>query len=145
VGRYSAYGAGVGMGAFLHLGPSLCVAAVLRDFTTTPVVWNTDTTDRIRPSALAGLAWIRPVGGGTMTALAAVRTGGHATAADDTAPLMAGMEFAYHQIALRTGVEEGRQSLGVGLKPHSRLQIDWAYAQHDDLPSTQQVSAVFAF
>jgi hypothetical protein len=59
--------------------------------------------------------------------------------------LLAGVEYSYRYVAVRAGMEEGRQSLGIGLRVHPRLQLDLAYAQHDELESIQQVSAGFRF
>jgi hypothetical protein len=145
VGPYSAYGAGLDLGVFLRLHRCVSVAAVLRDVTTTPIHWDTETTDRIQPSLVAGLAFTRSLAGGRMTALAAARGGGDAASADDASPLLVGLEYSYRHVALRAGLEEGRQSLGIGLRLHARLQLDLAYAQHDDLDSIQQVSAGFQF
>jgi len=145
IASYSAYGAGIDLGLSVRLHPALVVGAVVRDLTTTPIVWSTDTTDRIEPSLVAGFAVSRAVAGGELTALLASRTGGDAAAADHAAPVLAGLEFAYRQLAARAGLEEGRLSLGLGVRPHARLQLDVAYAQHDDLDATQQLSAGFRF
>ena len=145
VGPYSAYGGGLDLGALLRLHTTLTVGLVVRDVTTTPVHWDTDTADRIQPSLLAGMALARGLGPGRGTLLAAVRAGGDAAAADNASMLLAGVEYSYRYVAVRAGLEEGRQSLGIGLRVHPRLQLDLAYAQHDELESIQQVSAGFRF
>ena len=48
-------------------------------------------------------------------------------------------------LALRAGIEEGRQSLGLGLNPLDNLNFDLAYLQHDELAATYQFSAGFRF
>jgi uncharacterized protein UPF0164 len=145
VGSYSAYGFGLDLGLRLRLHRAISVAAVVRDATSTPIVWNTNTTDSIHPSLLLGVACTAPLAAGQLTALIASRSGGNASDAGDQQPLSAGLEFAYAQIALRAGLDEGRQSFGVGLQPHARIQLDLAYAQHDELESIQQFSAAFRF
>jgi len=145
IASYSAHGLGADLGLLVHLHPAVTVGMVVRDLTTTPVVWSTDTTDRIRPSLLGGAAVARPLGSGRLTALLAARTGGDAAPADDATPVQVGLEYAYRQVAARAGLEEGRLSVGLGLCPHARLRLDLAYAQHDDLEATQQVSASFRF
>jgi len=143
VGDFSAHGIGVDLGVRYLVAPGFSLAAVLRDATTTPIAWNTDTTDRIRPSLLAGVAYTAKLAGGRATALFASRTGGDAADLADTRPLNAGLEYQYRSLALRTGLEEGRQTFGIGLQPHPTLELDLAYMQHDELESTYQLSIGF--
>jgi hypothetical protein len=145
VGRYSARGLGLDLGMYCRLHRALSLAVVVRDVTATPISWDTDSTDRIKPSVLAGLSLRSALAGGQVTALLASRGGGNATDAGDQVPVNAGIEYTYRQVALRVGMDEGRQSFGVGLRPHARIQLDLAYAQHDDLESIQQLSAALQF
>ena len=145
VGSHSAHGLGLDLGTRYHLGAGISLAAVLRDATTTPIVWDTETTDRIQPSILFGVAYTTCLANGQLTALFASRTGGDAAAANDTRPLDAGFEYWYRYLAVRAGLEEGRQAFGIGLRPHTRLDLDLAYMQHDELESTYQLSAGFHF
>ena len=61
---------------------ALNLAASIRDLTTTPIIWDTardtDTTDRIQPSVLLGLAYTHSLAGGRITAGIASRAGGNA-------------------------------------------------------------------
>jgi hypothetical protein len=145
VGSFSAYGFGLDLGLRYRLTSGLSLAANLRDVTTTPVVWDTDTTDRIQPSVLVGIAYTTALVGGTATALVASRAGGEASGADDTQPLNAGIEYWHRGLALRAGLEETRQAFGIGLRPHRRISLDLAYLQHDELETTYQFSATFHF
>jgi hypothetical protein len=145
IASINAYGFGLDLGARYQLSPGIALAANLRDFTTTPIVWNTDSTDRIQPSLLLGLAYALPLAGGQATAVLAARTGGDANDAADNAPLNAGLEYQHHYLVLRAGLEEGRQSFGLGLKPHRRLDLDLAYLQHNELETTYQLSAGIRF
>ena len=90
-----------------------------------------------------GVAYAIPIAGGQTTALLATRSGGDTATAD--VPLNAGLEYRHHYIALRAGLEEGRQSFGLGLTPHRSLDLDLAYLQHDALEATYQLSAGFRF
>ena len=92
-----------------------------------------------------GVAYAIPIAGGQTTALLATRSGGDASATTDDVPLNAGIEYRHRYIALRAGLEEGRQSLGLGLKPHRNLDLDLAYLQHDALEATYQLSVGFRF
>ncbi len=145
VATFSAYGMGLDLGMHYQLRPGIRLAANLRDITTTPIFWDTDTTDRIQPSLLVGAAYEHPLAGGHATFVFASRAGGHAEDAGDASPLNAGIEYRYRTLALRGGLEEGRQALGIGLQPHQRVALDVAYLQHDQLESTYQFSANFSF
>ena len=62
-----------------------------------------------------------------------------------TAPVHAGIEYDAGRLALRAGLEELRQTFGVGLRVSRRLQVDLAYLQHDDLEGTYLLSADVRF
>ena len=143
VASISAYGFGLDLSARYQLSHQIALAVNVRDAATTPIVWNTDSTDRIQPSLLLGVAYAMSVAGGQTTALLSTRSGGNTAPAD--VPLNAGLEYRHHYIALRAGLEEGRQSFGLGLTPHRNLDLDLAYLQHDALEATYQLSASFRF
>lgn len=145
VASINAYGFGLDLGVRYQLSHQITLAANMRDATTTPIVWNTDSTDRIQPSLLLGVAYAIPIAEGQTTALLATRSGGDASTATDDVPLNAGLEYRHRYIALRAGLEEGRQSFGLGLTPHRNLDLDLAYLQHDALEATYQLSASFRF
>ncbi len=145
VASINAYGFGLDLGVRYQLSHQIALAANVRDITTTPIVWNTDSTDRIQPSLLLGVAYAIPIAEGQTTALLSTRSGGDASAATDDVPLNAGLEYRHRYIALRAGLEEGRQSFGLGLTPHHSLDLDLAYLQHDALEATYQLSASFRF
>ena len=145
VASINAYGFGLDLGMRYQLSHQVALAANVRDATTTPIVWNTDSTDRIQPSLLLGVAYAIPIAEGQTTALLATRSGGDASTTTDDVPLNAGLEYRHRYIALRAGLEEGRQSFGLGLTPHRNLDLDLAYLQHDALEATYQLSASFRF
>ena len=143
VASIAAYGFGLDLSARYQLSPLIALAANVRDATTTPIFWNTNSTDRIQPSLLLGVAYAVSIAGGQTTALLSARSGGDTATAD--VPLNAGLEYRHPYIALRAGLEEGRQSFGLGLTPHRNLDLDLAYLQHDALEATYQLSASFRF
>lgn len=145
VASINAYGFGLDLGVRYQLSHQIALAANVRDATTTPIVWNTDSSDRIQPSLLLGVAYAIPIAEGQTTALLATRSGGDASTATDDVPLNAGLEYRHRYIALRAGLEEGRQAFGLGLTPHRNLDLDLAYLQHDALEATYQLSASFRF
>ncbi|MEW6753483.1 MAG: hypothetical protein AB1505_21240 [Candidatus Latescibacterota bacterium] len=145
VASHTAYGAGLDLGVRYGLHPTVSLALVLRDVTGTPVAWDTQTTDWIRPSLLLGAAYSVDLGGGQATALLASRNGGDAGEGGDARPLNAGVEYSRRYVAVRGGWEEGRPAFGLGLQPRGGLELDVAYMQHDDLESTYQLSAGYRF
>ena len=145
VGPFSAYGAGLDLGLRYTLAPGFTLAATVRDLSTTPIVWDTNTTDRINPSMLLGLAYSRSLAGGKLSATLASRNGGDASDAADQAPLNTGIEYSVGRLDLRAGLEESRTALGLGLRVRRGLDIDVAYLQHDELEATYLLSAGFRF
>ena len=141
VGSFSARGIGVDLALRFRLASALTLAVNIRDLTSTPIFWDTDTTDRIHPSALLGLAYSHAVAGGRATLAVASRAGGDAADESGATPLNAGLEYWYRSVALRAGFEDARQALGVGLRPHERVELDLAYLQHDELEATYRISA----
>lgn len=145
VGSFRAYGFGLDLGLRYYPIPGFCLAAVLRDAVTTPIRWDTQTTDQIYPSLLLGLAYALPLGSGRVAALLATRTGGDAADAADRLPLNAGLEYQYRFLAVRLGLDEQQPAFGLGVRPHPRLELDLAYLQHDELEGTYYLSAAFHF
>jgi hypothetical protein len=145
VGGFNAYGLGLDLAFRYDLAGGVKLALNLRDATTTPVFWNTDENDSIRPSIVSGLAYARPLGPGTATASFGSRMGGEATDESGADPLNFGFEYDRGKIVLRAGLEEGRQAFGLGLVPHDRLDVDLAYLNHDELESTYQVSLGYRY
>lgn len=144
VADLTAYGGGLDLGLRYRPAPSLTLAANIRDVTTTPILWD-GTTDRIRPSILLGVAYGRALAGGTASVAIGSRSGGDAEDEAGTAPVHAGIEYDAGRLALRAGLEELRQTFGVGLRVSRRLQVDLAYLQHDDLEGTYLLSADVRF
>lgn len=144
VASLNAYGLGLDLGLTYELRPGLSLAANIRDITSTPIIWNTDADDRINPSILLGATYQVTVAGGRATVALASRAGG-GTDVDSGMPVHTGIEYNYRSIALRGGLEGDRQSLGLGLQPHQRITLDFAYLQHDQLESTYQFSANLSF
>lgn len=145
VADVTAYGLGLDVGLRYRLGGGLALAANLRDVTTTPVFWETDATDRIRPSVAFGVAFARRVAGGRAAVAMGSRAGGDAAPDGDGSPVNAGFEYRAGLLAVRAGLEEERLTYGLGLQLTRGLGVDVAYLQHDDLEGTYLVSADLGF
>ncbi len=142
VASFSAYGAGLDLGARFRLSPGVAIAAVLRDAPTSPISWSTGTSDPIRPSVLLAAAITRAVGQGRAN-LALGGTGG-GDASGGAAAMLAGVEYDLGRLALRTGLQEERQAFGIGIRAHDMLRLDLAYQRHD-LEATYIFSATTDF
>lgn len=145
VADFTAYGLGIDLGARYRVSEGVVVAANLRDATSTPVFWDTDTTDRIQPSLSMGVALSHQIAGGQASLALGSRAGGDARDDADAAPLNAGVEFRSGRLALRAGVDETRQTWGLGLQLARRVDVDVAYLQHDELEGTYLFSATVGF
>jgi hypothetical protein len=145
VADFTAYGLGLDLGARYRLAQGVTLAANLRDATTTPIFWDTDTTDRIRPSLALGVAFTSQMAGGQAVLAVGSRAGGNAEDDAGAAPLNAGIEYSTGRIALRAGFEEERQTYGLGLFLGDRMDLDVAYLQHDELEGTYLFSATVGF
>ena len=142
VASFSAYGAGLDLGARFRLSPGVAIAAVVRDATTSPISWSTGTSDRIRPSVLFAAAITRTVGRGRANLALGAAGGGDASGG--AAAMLAGMEYDLGKLALRAGLQEERQAFGIGIRAHDMLRLDLAYQQHD-LEATYVFSATTDF
>ncbi len=145
VADFTAYGVGVDLAARYRLAQGVTVAANLRDATTTPVFWDTDTTDRIQPSLSLGIAFARQLAGGQASFAVSSRAGGNAKDDSGATPVNAGFEYQAGRVAIRSGFEEERQTYGVGLRLGQRMTVDVAYLQHDALEGTYLLSATVGF
>lgn len=166
---HTAYGAGLDAGITYTVNNQLTLAAVARDFTTTIMVWDTDTSERISPSFV--------LGGQFTTALAPLhvltlavdvpfdfdgstleqRFGGDGPNGI-SGTINVGAEYWYHNtLALRTGMMGRNLTFGGGLR-HNRLGADYAavfnrffgtdaidFAGDADLDVTHRISGSYNF
>lgn len=142
VASFSAYGAGLDLGARFRLSPAVAIAAVLRDATTSPISWSTGASDRIRPSLLLGAGITRSIGRGEANLALGAAGGGDASS--EAVPMLVGAEYDLGKLALRAGLQEERQAFGIGIRAHDMLRLDLAYQQHD-LEATYVFSATTDF
>jgi hypothetical protein len=109
--------------------------------TATTIFWSTDTTDHPAPRC----SWVWPGPSAGRGRATAVLASGGRRGRIGAAPLEAGLDYGFKNIALRAGLEEERRAFGLGLQPHQRLTLDLAYLEHDGLDPTYRVSAGFRF
>jgi hypothetical protein len=145
VADFTAYGLGLDVGARYRLAQGVSLAANLRDATSSPIFWDTDTSDRIQPSLALGVAITRQMAGGQAALAVGSRAGGDAEDDSGAAPINAGLEYQTGRIALRAGYEEERQTYGLGLGLTRSIDLDIAYLQHNELEGTYLLSATVGF
>lgn len=149
-----AWGLGLDVGAIYALSPRLLVGVVLKDATSSPLVWDTEesTTETITPSLRLGFAFTTgaPLGEVTLSGDLNTLFEGRNSAAQfgsDTVSgdLYFGLEYRLGQrVALRLGNQEGDMTYGAGLNVRM-FQIDYAFIGHNDLDDTHRLSARIQF
>ncbi|HID11807.1 MAG TPA: hypothetical protein EYP17_10995 [Candidatus Latescibacteria bacterium] len=126
--RYSAWGVGLDLGVLYTRGrwrAGIC----LRDLSTTPVLWDSGTRDRIDPSAEAGVSYRGEAFKGRWTlALSWGRK------------CRGGVEYLHAgRVALRLGWDGTGLTAGAGVS-FQGLRADYAFLMHGALGGTHRVS-----
>jgi hypothetical protein len=147
-------GFGIDLG-LLYVGRSgFSLGAMLRDATTTRILWNTGTSEFIAPSLRLGATKTRGFRDRKhlVTAALDVQVGFSDERLSSQAHL-GGVTFEFHpgleywfdrRLALRTGFEAQNFTAGMGLRYH-KLGLDYAYLDHRDLDASHRVSGAYRF
>jgi len=145
ISTYQAQGIGLDLGSQFLLRPNVKIGFILRDATNTSIHWNTDATDKVKPSLILGGSYtIRPFGGKTIIATSTY-TGRSTNKNSKPFPFSASIEHTHNIMALRFSHEDDRQNIGIGLQPYPSIGMDMTYIQHEELDSTYQLSANISF
>ena len=143
VASFNAYGFGLDLGMRYQLSHQITLAANVRDITTTPIVWNTDSTDRIQPSLLLGVAYAIPIcRGPDHRPLSHSLRRRHC---DRRRPAQRRPRIPPPLYRPAGWVGGGPSVLWARAYSHRSLDLDLAYLQHDALEATYQLSAGFRF
>jgi len=141
--------------AALWVGPrGWSAGAILRDATTTQILWNTGTSEFVAPSLRVGAAKSRGFHGKrhVVTAALDVQVGFSDERLSSQAHL-GGVTFEFHpgveywldrKLALRAGMEARNFSAGAGVR-FWKLDVNYAYLDHRDLDSSHRVSLAYTF
>jgi hypothetical protein len=147
-------GFGADLGA-LWVGPrGWSAGALLRDATTTQILWNTGTSEFVAPSLRVGAAKSRAFRGRrhVVTAALDVQVGFSDERLSSQAHLGA-VTFEFHpgveywlerKLALRVGMEARNFSAGAGVRI-KKFGLDYAYLDHRDLDASHRVSGSYTF
>ncbi len=150
--RSNGFGADLGV---LWVGPGgWSVGAILRDATTTQILWNTGTSEFVAPSLRVGTAKSRSFRGRrhVVTGALDVQVGFSDEQLASQAHL-GGVTFEFHpgieywlerKLALRAGLEARNFSAGAGVRIR-KFGLDYAYLDHRDLDSSHRVSGSYTF
>ncbi|MBI4364323.1 MAG: PorV/PorQ family protein [Candidatus Latescibacteria bacterium] len=147
-------GFGIDLGA-LYVGRNgFSVGAMLRDATTTRILWNTGTGEFIAPSLRVGAAKTRAFRGHRHVLTGALdvqvgfsdeRLSSQAHLGGVTFEFHPGLEYWYdRRLALRAGFEAQNFTAGAGFR-YRMLGLDYAYLDHRDLDSSHRVSGSYRF
>ena len=147
-------GFGIDLG-LLYVGRNgFSVGAMLRDATTTRILWNTGTSEFIAPSLRLGAAKThgfrdrRHLLTGALdvqVGFSDERLSSQAHLGGVTFEFHPGLEYWYdRRLALRVGFEAQNFTAGAGLRYH-RLGLDYAYLDHRDLDASHRVSGSYRF
>jgi hypothetical protein len=150
VGDYSAWGLGFDIGMLYNPSGNLFLGANLNDVTSTILAWDTGRREIIVPALKLGASYpvILPFLGGYISPAVdlELRFEGRDYAAQVAAgPVSAdahfGGEYQFKDLlAVRVGSDAGKFAAGAGIRL-PKLQIDYAYVQHEDLHSSHRISA----
>ena len=155
VGDNSAWGFGFDLGAIWNAYNDLNIGVNFQDVTTTVIAWDTGTKELVSPTLKLGMAyplWIKWI---QSQLLIAADTDMHFEGRDFAADFSAGpvsndfrlgTELLLRQVvALRLGRSDiGSFSAGAGIRL-PKLDIDYAFMDHDDLGSTHRISLRLRF
>ncbi len=149
--RSNGFGLDLGL---LYVGRSVSMGAMLRDATTTRILWNTGTGEFIAPSLRLGAAKTRGFRDRrhVLTGALDVQVGFSDERLSSQAHLGAvtfefhpGLEYWYdRRLALRVGFEAQNFTAGAGLRYH-KLGLDYAFLDHRDLDASHRVSGSYSF
>ncbi|MDI6809560.1 MAG: PorV/PorQ family protein [Candidatus Eisenbacteria bacterium] len=155
IGDNSSFGAGLDFGAVYEPAAWVSFGLMAKDFTTTPITWDTGKREFISPTLRMGLQITRHVekANGAFTVSGDLLLGfeGTRTYSSEsplkrvTADGFVGGEFWFlRSIALRAGLEDGRPNAGAGFR-YRRFGVDYAFLSHEDLDASHRVSGSIRF
>ena len=138
----SSSGWGIDIGALYELFDGFRLGLNLQDVTGTKLKWDSATSheDVIPFSAKIGAAYT-----GQITSLRSIFTVSCSVDTKYDSEMHYGAEWwLLKTLALRIGLDEGRLSVGSGLRI-STFQVDYAFIGHDDLGNTHRISTSVQF
>jgi hypothetical protein len=147
-------GFGADLGA-LWVGPrGWSAGAILRDATTTQILWNTGTSEFVAPSLRVGGAKSTSFRGRRHVVTAALdvqvgfsdeRLASQAHVGGVTFDFHPGVEYWLERtLALRAGLEARNFAAGAGIRVR-KFGLDYAYLDHSDLDSSHRISGSYTF
>ena len=147
-------GFGIDLG-LLYVGRNgFSLGAMLRDATTTRILWNTGTGEFIAPSLRLGAAKSRGFKDRRHLVTAALdvqvgfsdeRLSSQAHLGGVTFEFHPGLEYWFERsLALRAGFEAQNFTAGAGLR-YRKFGLDYAYLDHRDLDASHRVSGAYRF
>jgi hypothetical protein len=150
----SSNGFGADVGALWVGSNGWSAGAILRDITTTQILWNTGTNESVSPTLRIGGAKSHAFKNRrhVITAAFDVQVGfngeelsSQASAGSVTFEFHPGLEYWLdRKLALRAGMDAANFAAGAGVRIH-KFGVDYAYLDHRDLDSSHRISASYTF
>ena len=158
LGKDTAFGYGIDLGATYRMTSALTLAGVFRDVTGTTVAWdvkssaeNHTTKDRIDPTLDVGASYSAPLPwfGGVCTVAASMLFLGDSYSEKGIDTMNLGAEYRFRDLVVfRGGSSAGHGSFGLGLTRLPLIassSLDYAFLSHSDLDSTHRVSMTIRY
>jgi hypothetical protein len=147
-------GFGADIGALWVGSKGWSAGAILRDITTTQILWNTGTNESVSPTLRVGTAKSHAFKNRrhVLTAAFDVQVGFNGEELSSQAS-MGSVTFEFHpgleywldrKLALRAGMDAANFAAGAGVRIH-KFGVDYAYLDHRDLDSSHRISASYTF
>ena len=138
---HSSSGLGIDIGGLYELFNGFRIGLNLQDVPSTKIKWDlTKHEDEIPFSVKFGAAYT-----GQVESLKSVVTVSANVDTKNNSEMHYGVEWwLMNTLALRAGLDEGRLSVGSGLRM-SAFQVDYAFIGHDDLGNTHRISTSVRF
>jgi len=150
----SSNGFGADIGALWVGSHGWSAGAILRDITTTQILWNTGTNESVSPTLRIGTAKSHAFKNRrhVVTAALDIQVGfngeelsSQASVGSVTFEFHPGLEYWLdRKLALRAGMDAANFAAGAGVRIH-RFGVDYAYLDHRDLDSSHRISASYTF
>jgi hypothetical protein len=154
LGTATGMGAGVDLGALIHVHPRVTFGLCIKDVTTTVMSWETGKREYVMPTGTGGFAINTPVpfpeGRFVMAADLDTRFENRGTASQFSYGRLSGdshlgAEYTYRKVvSARAGLDTGHLTFGAGLS-YKGFSFDYAHLDHDDLGATARISGSYSF
>jgi len=153
LGLAASFGMGLDAGVLYEAAEGLDLGLKVTDLTSTPLFWDTGSTETIRPTVIPGMRFKRemPSLAGALTAAFDVRMtfdgkdGSQLEGETVSAEFRPGLEYWFRKtLAGRVGASGDRVTAGFGVR-YGGFGADYAFVGHEELDNSHRVSLSVSF